>query len=332
MSRRTLAIAAVLVLALVAFVLATRGPAEPIANAPGTFSFAVLGDAPYYIWEDWQYRLVLRELDAHDLSWVIQVGDIFWRPCDDQLYRRSLDWYNGLRHPVFYTPGDNEWSDCWEPGSGEYAPLERLERLRRMFFADPTHSIGGRRVAVESQASDREFATYVENVRWQHQGLVFATFHLVGGWNGLTRFPGRSERDDEAVAERTAAATAWLRETFAQAEAIDASAVILAFHADPGFENPPGHRYRRTYEPFIKTLEEEAERFARPVLLAHGDDHEFIVDQPLMRRTDGLNLANVTRLEVPGSPDVGWVHVTVTPGAEQPFAFRNRVIPRWKYW
>jgi hypothetical protein len=61
------------------------------------------------------------------------------------------------------------------------------------------------------------------------------------------------------------------------------------------------------------------------VLVAHGDDHEFTVDRP-------LELANLTRLEVPGSPDVGWVRVTVTSSARNPFAFENHVIPHWKYW
>ena len=60
-------------------------------------------------------------------------------------------------------------------------------------------------------------------------------------------------------------------------------------------------------------------------LVAHGDAHAFTVDQP-------LQLASLTRLEVPGSPQVGWVRVTVTPGARNPFAFEKHVIPGWKYW
>ena len=69
---------------------------------------------------------------------------------------------------------------------------------------------------------------------------------------------------------------------------------------------------RRAYEPFAAALEEEVERFGKPVLAVHGDDHELIVDYPLVRRTTGRWLANLTRLEVPGSPDVGWVRVVVT--------------------
>ena len=55
----------------------TAGPPKPLPTPPGTFAFAALGDAPYMPWESLQYRLVVRELDAHDLAFVAHVGDIF---------------------------------------------------------------------------------------------------------------------------------------------------------------------------------------------------------------------------------------------------------------
>jgi hypothetical protein len=76
----------------------------------------------------------------------------------------------------------------------------------------------------------------------------------------------------------------------------------------------------------------QAERFGGPILLVHGDQHEYLVDRPLVRRTTGQRLDNVTRLQVPGSPHVGWVRVIVRPGAEEPFLFESRIVPRWKYW
>jgi hypothetical protein len=72
------------------------------------------------------------------------------------------------------------------------------------------------------------------------------------------------------------------------------------------------------------------ERFRRPVLAMHGDNHDYIVDRPLSRR--GQRLENFSRLQVPGSPDVGWVRVIVNPGAADPFSFEKHVVPRWKYW
>jgi hypothetical protein len=142
------------------FAFLNRGLDPPTPDPAGSFSFAVMGDAPYDALEEWRFRLVLQDLDAHDLTAVISVGDIFWRPCTDAMYRRARDQFNGLRHPVIYTPGDNEWFDCWEPGSGGYEPQERLGRLRQIFYTTPAQSLGGRKIALVSQPG------FIENVRW----------------------------------------------------------------------------------------------------------------------------------------------------------------------
>jgi len=307
------------ILVLLALGLASvliRGLRPPTPNPPGTFSFGVMGDAPYNVLEEAQFRLVRQDLDAHDLTMVISVGDIFWRPCSDEMYLRARDQFNALRHPVVYTPGDNEWFDCWEAGSGGYEPQERLRRLRRIFYTTPAQSLGGRKIPLVNQPD------FIENVRWTERSLVFATVHLIGSGNGRWQFPNRTEDDIAASKTRTEAAAAWVRETFSAAQASNAPAVVIALQGAPFDEEP---KDREPFEPFLTTLRVEAERFQRPVLIAHGDHHQFQIDRQ-------LGLANLTRLEVPGSPDVGWVRVTVTPNAREPFAFEPHVIPRWKYW
>ena len=142
--------------------------------------------------------------------------------------------------------------------------------------------------------------------------------------NATRPFPSRTAADDDEVLRRTAAAAVWARAAFADARATNARAVVLAFQANMGIEKTPGRERRHAYEPFIVAVEEEAKRFGKPVLLAHGDGHIYIVDHPLSR------LANVTRLQVPGSPQVGWVRVVVTPDTK--FQFTNIVVPPWKYW
>jgi hypothetical protein len=313
--RRGTGLIAVL-LALLLAVFLTRGLDPPTANPPGGFSFAVMGDAPYDWFEELRFRLVLEDLNAHDLTSVISIGDIFWRPCSDEMYRRTREQFNGLRHPVVYTPGDNEWFDCWERGSGGFVPQERLARLREIFFYPPAQSLGGKRITLVSQPE------FVENVRWTDNGIVFATVHLIGSANGMRPFPARTAADDTAARRRTEAAATWARETFSAAKAFNASAVVIALHGNP-FDDEA--KDREPFQPFLVTLQQEVEQFQRPVLVAHGDQHRFTLDQP-------LKLANLTRLEVPGSPDVGWVRVTVTPSAPSLFAFENNVIPRWKYW
>ena len=96
---------------------------------------------------------------AHDLAFVISVGDIFWRPCTDAMYPRARDQFNGLRHPVIYTPGDNEWFDCWEPGSGGYEPQERWAAAE-ILYPTAGEEPGGRKIGLVNQPE------FIENVRW----------------------------------------------------------------------------------------------------------------------------------------------------------------------
>ncbi len=310
--------------------IAPRSPEPPIAVREGAFAFAALGDAPYSMVEFDLFEIVRRDLAAHDLAVVVHVGDIFSEPCRDEAYRRTRDVFDDLPHPVVYTPGDNEWTDCFD-GTPETDPYHRLASIREILFPDPWTSRGGRRVALESQAGDPEHGEFVEHARWTHEDVVFATVHLVGSSNGNRPFEGRTELEAEEPVRRTRAAAAWLRETFTAAEESDAVAVVLAFHAHPFFEDPPDARYRQVFEPFLRTLEEEVAAFEGPVLGIHGDFHRFIVDRPLVDRETGDTLRNFTRVQVPGSPDVGWVHVTVDPGVPDPFRVEARVIPYWPW-
>jgi hypothetical protein len=308
--------AAVWIAVLLAFALLTKScPYQPSPIPPGAFAFAAMGDAPYYWWEDLRFRILMRELDATDLRFTIHVGDIFWRPCSDAMYAKVRKRFDLLRAPVIYTPGDNEWTDCWEPRVGGYVPLERLAQIRKVFFSDAP------RIPLARQPRLRE------NSRWEQQGIVFTTVHITGSSNAMKPFPGRTPVDDEAARERMIANIDWMHEAFASAA--NARALVIAFHGSPAFEEPPGHEYRRPFEPFLGALEDEVARFKKPVLLIHGDDHEYLVDSPVISRR---RLPNFTRLEVPGSPDVGWVRVLVSPNHPAPFAFERRVVGGWKYW
>jgi hypothetical protein len=308
----------------------TSGPPSPTANPPGTFAFGALGDAPYYPWEDWRYPLVLRDMNGNDLAFAIHVGDIFWRPCSDDRYERSLRWFSDLRHPLIYTPGDNEWADCWTAQEGGFNPRERLARLRQTLYPHPASSLGQQTLPVETQSAQPAFAEFVEHARWARSGVIFATIHVVGSGNFTQRFATRTEADDQEARRRLEAALAWLHETFARARSQSATAVVVSFHADPGFEAPPADQI--PFNPLLDAFEDEAVAFDKPVLLIHGDSHDFITDHPLKTRATHRTIDNITRLEVPGSPLVGWVRVVVTPGATPSFAFEQRLVPRWKYW
>lgn len=275
-----------------------------------------------------RYRHVLKQIDEHDVAFLVHVGDILWYPCTEDAYRSRRTGLDALHHPVVYTPGDNEWTDCHERRPGGYDPLDRLDLLRRVFFDDPPNSLGKVPMTLTVQSADSAYRTYVENARWVRDSVVFATLHVVGSGNGMAPFPGRTAASDGEATRRMDAAMAWTRETFAVAAAMRARAVVLAMHADPDFER----QYTRfdTFEPLLATWVEEATHFGNPVLVVHGDSHEYTVDHPLVDRITGDTVRTVTRLETFGSPDIGWIEVVVDPTDPAFFRFVPRVASSWR--
>jgi hypothetical protein len=214
----------------------------------------------------------------------------------DQRYRTI----NAVRHPVVYTPGDNEWTDCHADG---FRPLERLAYLRQTFHANPSRTLGARTFALETQSAEAEWQEFVENQRWRRGRVLFVTLHIVGSRNAGESFRGRTAEDDSAVVRRTSAAIAWLDSAFAIARRDSMRAVVLAIHGNPRF-NYIGSR-EHAYGSFLRRLEQHARAFDGSILFIHGDSHEYILDQPLP------GAKNLTRLETFGSPDIGWVRVVM---------------------
>ena len=79
------------------------------------------------------------------------------------------------------------------------------------------------------------------------------------------------------------------------------------------------------FDRLLVALAEEAKAYGKPVLLLHGDSHRFVHDQPLVDAA-GQHVANVTRIETFGSPDVGWVEVVLTPTGATPLRVEPRLV------
>lgn len=299
---------------------ANQPSADPLP--PNSFAFAVFGDGPYSPSEREPWRRVLAEVRQADVAWLIHVGDLLWYPCSDAVYAERRAELAAAGPPVVYTPGDNEWTDCYRKRQGRYDPLERLASLRAVFFPDPGRSLGARPLTLESQASDPAFAEFRENARWMRGGFVFATLHVVGSGNGREPFATRTAANDAEVERRTAAAVAWLDRTFELAKEQSAKGVVLAMHGDMGLE---GRRTSRPgYDLFVAALQQNVASFPGAVLLIHGDSHVQRVDQPL-RDATGRAYQNFTRLETFGSPDIGWVRVVVDTVAGRIARFEPRL-------
>ena len=169
----------------------------------GQFTFALIGDIPYGTEGEEKFPALLADINAdRTLAFVAHDGDIKngSSVCSDEVFENRLDLFNQFAAPVVYVPGDNEWTDCHRVNNGEYDPLERLAKLRALFF--PTdQSLGRRTMTLERQSEDPAFALYRENVRWVMHGVLFVGLHIVGSNNNL----GRTPAGDAEYAARNAA-------------------------------------------------------------------------------------------------------------------------------
>lgn len=282
--------------------------AAPLA-AQERFSFALTGDAPYFDLEVPAFEAMLAEIDAAPVAFAVHLGDIkrASAPCTDELLAARRALLERSRHPLVFVPGDNEWTDCYRTGED---PQERLAALRRIFHAGDA-ALGRTRLALERQSADARFAEYREHARWVHGGVLFVTLNVPGSNNNL----GRTGAADDEHRRRMAAAFEWLDESMKLAEARALAGVAILLHADPRFDRDAAGRARRRdgYAALRNVLRAHAGWFPRPILLAHGDSHAYRVDRPLRDPDRGTFHANFTRVEVPGSPVVGWVRVDVDP-------------------
>ncbi|BBA34121.1 uncharacterized protein sS8_2169 [Methylocaldum marinum] len=306
-------------------------PEHHSAPGYGKFEFALIGDVPYAPADFWKFDNVIRKINAdHRLKWVLHTGDIKNGStlCSDEVFKDRLRRFQRFRIPFILTPGDNEWTDCHRANNGSYLPLERLARLRELFYPIPGLTLGQKPMTVETQADDPAHAEFVENMRWMKQHVMFATVHIVGSNNGLAPFAGRTPADDAEVARRIDAARAWIRETFTKAEEERARGVLVAFQANPGFELAEGSAERKGFEEILAELETEAVNFKKPVVFAHGDSHYFRVDKPMKGSVSKRRIENATRVENFGADDVHWVRVVVDPKSPEVFSIHQEIVEK----
>jgi hypothetical protein len=306
--------------------LASALLALPVGRAPaataGAFSFAVLGDAPYGRGEEREFDRTIDQINADSsLRFAVHVGDLkaAAESCSDALLARRFAALERMTLPWLYTPGDNDWTDCHVGAGGRFNPLERLQFLRRVHFGRGERAHGPNGFAVVPQPG------CVENARFEIDGIVMATLHVVGSDNGLAPWRGIDLNDravaprPERIAEvraRSAAALAWVDTAFDHAQQTHARAVVLFFHANPSIERSVDYARRKPFNAFVARIHDRARAFGRPVLLAHGDYHWYFVDAPF------ADLANVVRMQVPGSPFAGWVKVSARDTGDAGTFFR----------
>lgn len=294
--------------------LLTTSPVRAAAGEP--FAFALMGDMPYGEEEEQPVAEMIDGINHQAVEFVVHVGDIKngHSPCSDELFRDRLDLFSRSRHPFIYTPGDNEWTDCYRWSDGSYDPVERLGRLREIFFPDE-FSLGHSRLKLERQSKDADFAEYRENARWTMHHVVFATINAPGSNNNY----GRSAPSDAEYRRRNSANKRWLRKAFAESRKPGVLGLAIFFQADPKFERMTRYQRGSGYRDMMALISAETRTLKKPVMVGHGDIHRYRVDRPLRDMQSGAAIDNLLRVETYGSPSIGWVRVTVDPADAQLF-------------
>ncbi len=323
-----------------------------------SYAIGLWGDLPY---SDIQATRgvpnLIADMNSQKLAFTVHDGDlkagnsiansVTPTTCDNALYAQALGYFNALKAPAVFTPGDNDWTDCDRPSNGGFNSRERLDYERQLFFSTK-YSLGRRRLVQEVQkaplclSANNTAVACVENRRWTVGKVTYVTLNIQGSCNNLCD----TAPDPEEYAARNAANIAWMRETFQQAKARNSVAVMLISQGDPGWDLTDGTRAPlrdpRTlaetdgqpdgFQTFLLAFRDEVVAFAKPVAYVHGDSHYYRVDKPFLDE-QGRRLENFTRVETfgnnaaNGTNDVNWVKVTVNPASREVFSYQPQIVP-----
>jgi hypothetical protein len=283
-----------------------NAPAEGEEGVP-EFELGLIGDVPYTVEEARKTEALFGEMDSEKLAFVVHVGDIRngSSPCTGELFLREKERFEYSANPLVYVPGDNEWIGCERTG---YDPIERLERLREIFF-EGDESLGEETIPLTHQSADCP-----ENMRWSYGGATFLSLNV----------PGPNNRDGASgeYETRSEANLGWMREGFERAAAEESSALMIVLQANPGFELPPEER--TGYNDLLAALEDET--VDKPVVLVHGDTHTLRIDKPMASSTSGERVENFTRVGTFGCPMVGWVRAGVDTSDLEVLTFQPETV------
>lgn len=323
-----------------------------------SYAIGLWGDLPY---SDLQATVgvpnLIADMNAQNLAFTVHNGDlkagnstagsITPTTCSNALYTQALGYFNALKSPAAFTPGDNDWTDCDRPSNGGFNSRERLDYQRQVFFST-SFSLGQRRLRQEVQktplclGADGTGVPCVENRRWTVGKVTYTTLNIQGSCNNLCD----TAPDPQEYAARNAANIAWMKETFQIAKAQKSVAVMFISQGNPGWDLTDGTRaplrdpktLAQTdgqpdgFQSFLLALRDEVIAFRKPVVYVDGDSHYHRIDKPFLD-AQGRRLENFTRVETfgdnaaNGTNDVNWVKVIVNPRSREVFSYQPQIVP-----
>ncbi|SAK79290.1 membrane protein [Caballeronia pedi] len=310
------------------------------ANAEGSapLGFAVISDALTRPADEAPVRRMLDAIGRDgSIAFIVYDGNLKGgaEPCRDGIYQSRHDLLDASRTPLVLLLGQHDWADCGLAHAGAYDPVERLDFVRQLFFAD-AGSLGQSPLNLARESDVARFRTFREIVRWQAQGIAFIGLNVPSPNNHYLTAGGRNGEFED----RTVATTFWIEHAAESARRTEMRALVVILQGDPDFSRYERRerfgwlRFSRSNQPrdgFLelkRSLAKAAETFRGPVIVIHGTDtpepNGFHIDQPL-RNDKGLIVTNLTRVAVAfRKPQTQWLEVQSDAQWHPPFRLRVR--------
>jgi len=263
-----------------------------------------------------QLRQALDDSSEKSLSFVVVTGIKGDKEgCTDKLYEERRDLINEAKRPMIVAPAGSDWTGC-KNSAGKLNPIERLNRIRELFFGDP-YSLGQKKLALTRLSMSPRFRSYAENSHWEIGKVLYATVNLPANNNHYLAEAGRNnEFEDRLVANRF-----WLHRLFSLARTDKVDAIVLFSEGDTkALSEPTGLRalLRRDVagrDGFAETRRQIltlAQKFKGKVLLIDSTTHAKAT--PAIEWHGNLGHMSVEN---------GAIEVAVRPGAKQLFTLQD---------
>jgi hypothetical protein len=221
---------AALLLAVCAFARADGQVEDPHRFAVIGHGFADMGDS--------HLKRAIEETGDKEVAFVVVTGIKGGNEtCSDKLYQKRRELIADAPRPMIMLPAGSDWTEC-KNSAGRTDAIERLNRLRELFYAEP-ESLGARKLPLTRQSGSPRFRSYAENAHWSVGKVLYATVNLPSNNNHYVLEAGRnSEYEDRMVANRF-----WLNRLFAIARRDKLEAIVLFSEGDlKALSQPTGLR------------------------------------------------------------------------------------------
>ena len=285
------------------------------ANDDDNHRFGVIGHS-FSRGGEKQLRQALRDSSEKSLAFVVVTGIKGDKEgCTDKLYEERRDLIEEAKRPMVVAPAGSDWTAC-KNSAGKLNPIERLNRIRELFFSEPG-TLGQKKLAVTRQSMSPRFRSYAENSHWEIGRVLYATINLPANNNHYLPEAGRNnEFEDRLVANRF-----WLNRLFSLARTDKVDAVVLFSEGDTkALTEPTGLRAllrrdtgaRDGFAEVRKQIVTLAQKYRGKVLLVDSAAHAKAT--PAIEWRGNLGHMSI---------DNGSIEVAVRPGEKQMFLLQD---------